>query len=99
MAEVDERVVLLAVIREEVRQVGDSLVGDVGEFEVLQGLDNIFSEGGTRLTRLRLVWESEREERTPINPGVTRTVLRTAQRMAVVTHSCYARGFVCRVQV
>jgi hypothetical protein len=43
--EVETRVIILAVVRKEICQVGDGLLGNVGEVEALQSLDDITRKG------------------------------------------------------
>lgn len=88
------RMVFLAVVHEELHQVGHGLVDDVGEVEVPHCLDHISRVGSTLGLRGSLVWESKWEERTVVDDGVSGAALGTALSTTMVAHDCFSCAFV-----
>jgi hypothetical protein len=83
-ANAKEMIIFLAAIHKELHQVGHGLVRDVGEVEVPHCLDHISRVGSTLGLRRPLVWESEWEERTVVDDGVSGTALETALSTTMV---------------
>jgi hypothetical protein len=83
-ANAKEMIIFLAAIHKELHQVGHGLVRDVGEVEVPHCLDHISRVGSTLGLRRPLVWESEWEERTVVDDGVSGTALGTALSTTMV---------------
>jgi hypothetical protein len=79
-------VILLVVLREEFRQVGDGLVRDFTDVEVLQRVDDITTIWGSVGFRWLLVWQPEWKEWAPIDHSVARTLLCSPVGIAVVNH-------------
>ncbi len=79
--------ILLVVLREELRQVGDGLVIDVTEVKILQRVYDITTIWRSVGFRWLLVWQPEWEEWAPIDYGVMRTVLGSPVGIAVVNNA------------
>jgi len=83
LANVDIRMLLLVIPHEDVRQFGDSFVGDIDEIEVFHFLDYIFWVGVAPVHFWWLVCESEWHERTVVDDGVAWTALVTALKATI----------------